>query len=102
MLCADSLSPCEPWEAEWDSGVKVSCLPTCLSALSNCTTLRVTGADYGDCDGDYDRMHTIPIPDMPAYKKREAKRYLFSSGTQWVISHKNGGGAYLMSGGERC
>ena len=105
VLWSDSLSPCEPWESEWDSGVvTVSCLPTCLSALSDCTTLQVTGADDASCSGDYIRLpsHVTSLytPGMPAYKMKDQERYLFSSGTQWVIADYIGGAAFHSSGGE--
>ena len=99
MFCVDSLSTCEPWEAVWAPGVKVSCLPTCASALSPCTTLRVTGASGSN--GDYDRMSLQDYKDnRPAYKLRGESRYLFASGSQWKLGPGLGGDAIHTSGGE--
>ena len=101
VLCSDSASPCEPWEGVWAPGVKVSCLSTCLAAMSDCTSLNITGADYGNCNGVYDLLESeAPEGDMPAYKKRDYGRYLFSSGTQWKIGSSIGGGVFAWSGGE--
>ena len=58
MLCADSVSPCEPWEGVWTQGVSVSCLPDCLASIG-CPSIRVTGATSGHCDGEYRLDDTV-------------------------------------------
>ena len=102
MLCADSLSTCEPWEAVWAPGVSVSCMATCVSALSPCTTLGVTlTPDAGTFSGDYNRLSIQDYKDgRPAYKLDGEEKYLFASGTQWIFASSLGGASVYWNDGE--
>ena len=104
---------CEPWEEDWSGadrpGLKVVCLPACLTAVSksSCSLIAVKGADNERCSGLYERLDdqvdSTPDP-RPVYKKKEPpERYLISSGTQWNITSSIGGGGgvvFYSSGGE--
>ena len=98
MLCADSLSTCEPWEAAWGAflSLKVSCLPTCLAKIG-CSVVRVTGTEHG-CDGEY-RLDPAASSSFPKYKLARGGRTLGFSGT-WDIYDDNGHTYYHETLGE--
>lgn len=104
---SDTRSNCEPWEDTWAPSVTISCLTSCISALSSCSTVRVAGADWYDCNGDYDRLDEQASwsPNMPVYKLRHSHkdRYLFSRYNEWAIGPSvTSMSAYHRSYGECC
>ena len=104
VLCADSLSPCEPWEAVW-AGLKVSCLPVDSNGVTNCQAkigcpvVRVTGATTGFCDGVYRHDSTVLGP-FPVYHHVEIARTLSFNGatSKWEINDMNGDNYHSATG----
>ena len=89
------------------TAVTFSCITSCLSTLSDCTEVRVSGAD-SEADGIYHRAaHHVTVawaPDMPVYESmiHGNMRYLFSSGTGWTIGHTLDSQTGMYSSGGEC
>ena len=72
-----------------------------LSLTDYCNLIDVSNADYGSCNGHYQKMISL-YNNRPVYKHISAERTLYwqNQGNGWVITPGNPGDGHYLSQGK--